>query len=319
MNGTKLKELLHLYVMGETNDEESVLVENHLLESDEYREEYEKLRKLHSTIANSKKYISDEKILIDSRRDLLEKIKAIKKEESWIIKIFSQFNTLLLGGYRPALSTALALFIGLLIGYLVFDSSFQSTFPQNNTVEVDLDNMKENGIDISNIRFKDPFTDEGEIVISFDAIKPISLKGDINDPQVQSLLAAALSNSDNPGLRIRTVNTLASGGGSVKDPKVKSALIRALKTDQNDGVRREALNALSNFPYDTEIRDAYLFALANDINPGIKVAAINALAELKLQGKSIDEELKNVIENDLKTGEDDFIKIRAASLIQEVK
>ena len=134
-------------------------------------------------------------------------------------------------------------------------------------------------------------------------------------------MAAALTKSDNAGVRIRTVNTISSQTSDVilRDPKIKVALINALKTDENDGVRREALNALMKYPYSEEIRDVFLFVLSNDHNPGLKVGAINALAKMKLEGRSIDNQLKNVIENELVDGENNFIKLRAASLIQEVK
>ena len=321
MNEEKLQELLQLYVIGETNEDESLIVENYLLESDAYRQEYEILKKMQSIVTNSREGIRDEKVLIDSRRALLNKIKTIEKEESAFTRLLNQFNSFLTGGYRPALSAAFTLVIGMLAGYLIFSSPESSTIqPVNNTSEINLDALENKGVNISNIRFNNPLGDDGEIAISFDMIKPVNFTGNIKDPRIQNLLTTALTTSDNAGVRIRTVNTLSANteAGVMRDSKIKSALIAALKTDENAGVRREALNALKNFPYDTEIRDAYLFALANDTNPGIKVAAINALGELKLQGKSIDDELRRVIENDLGTAEDSYIKLRAASLIQEV-
>jgi HEAT repeat protein len=129
-------------------------------------------------------------------------------------------------------------------------------------------------------------------------------------------------NEKNPGLRLRTVNTISSQLETEKfnaDPKIKNALITALKIDDNPAVRREALNALIKFPFDGEIRDAYLFVLSNDHNSGMRVAAINALAQLKVEGTSLDDKILNVLNRKAENDESDFIRLRAASLVREVK
>ncbi len=321
MNKEKLNELLHLYVLNELSDSEKEIVENHLMESDEYKREYEELKKFYSSIQKNKpEELGDEK-LNDFRKELFEKIEEEKTKESAWNKIASSFKHILFGNYTPAYSLALTLLLGFFLGYMIFSSSRTETIPNFKSNEVDLDAIDKNEMNISNIRFKNPFGDEGVIEFTFDAIKPISYKGNIDDPRVQRLLATALTKSENPGVRIRTVNTLSSQTSKVvlRDPKIKTALINALKTDENDGVRREALNALMKYPYSEDLRDAFLFALANDSNPGIKVGAINALAQMKMEGKSIDDELKNVIDNKLDKGSDNFIRLKAASLIQEVK
>ncbi|MDZ7764244.1 MAG: HEAT repeat domain-containing protein [Melioribacteraceae bacterium] len=319
MNKEKLQELLQLYVMNELDNEQKEIVENHLMESDEYKREYEELKKFYSTISGTKpEMLSDDK-LNEFRSELLNKVELEKNKESLSTKFVNSIKQLIFGNYAPAYGMAVTLLFGFLLGFVIFNNS-TSRFNTNET-EIDLDAINRDELNISNVRFQNPFDNQGKIEIKFDAVRPVTFKGDIKDPRVQRLLAAALTKSDNPGVRIRTVNTLSSSSSevTVQDPKIKSALINALKTDENDGVRREALNALMKYPFAEDIRDALLFVLANDTNPGLKVGAINALAQMKYEGRSIDNELRNVIENELKSDDENYIRLRAASLIQEVK
>ena len=320
MKQDEFSELLELYVLGELDERDKKFVENKIMESDEYKMEYESLKRFYSVVAESKPEPVDENSLQNYRKELFNTIELEKEQSYPQRKALSLFDKIFFGNLKIVSAMATTLLIGFFLGYMIFNSTNPPLITGGNPNEIDLDAIDRSEINISNIRFNDPFTGEGEIEINFDAVKPISYRGDLNDPRIQKLLAAALSSSDNPGIRIRTVNTLASQTerNMFMDPKIKEALINALKTDPNAGVRREALNALIKFPYDDELRDAYLFVLANDVNPGLKVAAINALAELKLQGRSIDNELKKVIDNELGNGDQEYIKLKAASLIQGV-
>ncbi len=314
----KFRELLELYFLDELDQEKRELIENKILESDEYKREFDSYQKFYSVIQNSKPKSIDEKKLENLRKELFNTIEAEQTSQKTSTDKKSFFDFIFLSNYKAVYAMATTLLVGFFLGYIIFSSTTAPPIQKLAENEIDLDAIDRNEINISNIRFQNPFSDEGEIEIRFDAIKPITYKSSLNDPNMQRLLAAALVNSDNPGVRIRTVNTLAlqSSQETLYDPKIKSALITALKTDENAGVRREALIALMKFNYDNEIREAYLYVLANDSNPGLKVAAINALAELKLQGKSIDDEIKNLIENELSNGENRSIRLKAASLIQ---
>ncbi|HET55063.1 MAG TPA: HEAT repeat domain-containing protein [Ignavibacteria bacterium] len=314
----KFRELLELYFLDELDQDKKELIENKILESDEYKKEFDSYRKFYSAIENSKPKNIDENKLENLRKELFNKIELEQSQIKVKTKQKSFWNFIFFTNYKTAYAMVTTLLIGFFLGYIIFSSTTAPPIKKLAENEIDLDAIDRNEINISNIRFQNPFSDEGEIEIRFDAIKPITYKGNLNDPHMQRLLAAALVNSDNPGVRIRTVNTLAlqSRHETLYDPKIKSALITALKTDENAGVRREALIALMKFNYDNEIREAYLYVLAKDDNPGLKVAAINALAELKLQGKSIDDEIKNLIENELSNGENRSIRLKAASLIQ---
>jgi len=203
------------------------------------------------------------------------------------------------------------------MGYLIFSSEIIETPANTSSGTINIDEIVKSGRSLSNIRFDtDPAS--GSIEISFDAVKSLTYNGSMEDEVVKYLLAAALLNNKNPGSRLRTVNTLVEQTAVIEnqDPKIKLALIKSLKNDSNPAVRKAALEALKNYAYDEEIRDAILYVLSNDTNSGLRVHAINTLAGLKIEGISIDDKIKNELNNQLTNEENGFIKYRAAALLE---
>lgn len=306
--------------MNELDENERTELENLMLENDELHNEFESIRELYSAITKSRPVESDEKLLVSARNSLMRTIRKESETVSAKNKIIEWLKNIFVVNYKLSFGGVGLLVVGFLAGYLIFSVGPQPPMLQSGD-SINLDNASESSTKITNIRFPNPFSENGEIEIAFDAVKPISYKGTADDPMIQKLLATALVTESNPGLRLKTVNTISSQIESENisvDPKVKSSLITAMKVDDNPAVRREALNALMKFPFDEEIRDAFLFVLSNDNNSGMRVSAINALAELKVQGKSLDEKIIEVLSRKAQNDESDFIRIRAASLVKEV-
>ena len=320
MKNKNLSELIQLYVVGEINEEEKILVENALLENDDLKEEYENMKKLFDAFSESRPDPISDKQVDKARAELMRTLRAEADKVALLDKIVDGAKDLLFTNYKIAFSSAATLVIGIFVGYFLFAKGPVQTQMINSNPVVDVDNLDESDLQISNIRLKSPFSEDGQIEFSFDAIKPISYTGSADDAFTRKLLAQALLTADNPGVRLKTVNTIArqSKKNFVPDPKVKEALITTLKLDENPGVRREALNVLMKYPLDENTRDAFLFVLQNDKNSGMRVAAINALVDWKEQGRSIDNEIKNVLNKKAETDQNDFIRIRAASLLKEV-
>lgn len=322
MNDKRFNELIQIYFLNEIAEEERIELENYLLENDHAKKEFEQIKKLQRTIAANRPVPLSDKALDESRQNLLRKLRTEETKESAFVKFINSIKNLFASNYKFALSGVATLAIGLFLGYLFFSpSQIQPQLMVENQNQFDLDKIREGGVDIANIRFKNQFAENGDIEFSFNAIKPITYKGSVNDELTLKLLAMALISSDNPGIRLKSLNTIAAQTikNITPDPKIKSSMITALKTDQNPGVRKEALSVLMKYPFDNEIRDAFLFVLQNDRNSGMRVAAINALTDLKQQGNSIDEEIRNVLNKQAESAEDNFIRLRAASLLQEVR
>lgn len=320
MDHSKYKEYLQLYNLNELNNNEQMDFENHLLECEECKNELESLSKFQKAVISNKPAEPSDIILDQARMDLiiaLRKEILPKQQKSWLQKLLDKIFTQHSLVFTSSTAT---LIIGLLTGYILFNTPTISNLPDNNK-EISLDHFNKKNITVSNIRYLGN-DDPEDIEISFNEVKPIRYRGNLNDSIIKELLALALINAENPGLKIRTLSTISesSTNGPILDQKIKSSLIVALRSDKNPGVRLEAISLLKEYPYDSDIRDALLFVLSNDTNSGLRVAAINALSEIKYSGKSIDLNTRNVLDKITNTdNENRFLKVRAANLLEENK
>lgn len=170
---------------------------------------------------------------------------------------------------------------------------------------------------IANVQFLDRGEKSGVVEFSFDAVTPVRMRGNVDDPTVQKVLASALLNDDNPGVRLSAVNALGVGPHLKADSALKSALIKALKSDPNVGVRKQALLALKSMPMDSSIKKAFLAALGSDANPGIRIAAINALDVALNQPGAIDPAVRDVLQRDALNDKNDYVRLKAKAVLSE--
>lgn len=322
MNKEKFIEQCYLYLMNELDESDKIEFENALMEDDYLRKEFDVIKSTYSSFKESKPKEADERLLTESRTLLMRRIKEESQKVSLFEQILNQIQNFLFKKYEYILSGAVTIAVGVLIGYFLFHQPTEKREILSTNNNIGIEQLEQNNVRISGIQFPANISGGGEIEISFDAVKPIRYKGTVNDPFVQKLLATALVSGSNPGMRLRTVNTIASQAEENNfkpDPKIKQALLTALKIDTNPAVRKEALNVLLKIPFDDEIRDVLLFVLSSDKNSGLRVAAINALSELKLQGHTFDNITKTVLSKKAEMDNDNFIRIRAASILREVE
>jgi hypothetical protein len=124
---------------------------------------------------------------------------------------------------------------------------------------------------------KDPATNN--VKVQYDRVLPESLQGTVNDPKMQDMLVYAARSNDNSGVRLNSVDALAS---KADDPKVRDVLTYAMRYDSNPGVRLHALDALGSFvKEDIRVRNAVLDALLNDNNLGVRSGALHSLEPVK--------------------------------------
>lgn len=321
MDKKKFEELTQLYFLNELSDEKRIELENYILEDEEAKNEFESIRQLHSALISNRPIPVPEEELYSMRDKLLREVKSIEPKITLTERLTDWFSEVFFFNYQVAAGGIATLVIGVLIGYFAFSSTGSEKFIGQSLDNFNPSEIENKGLNISNIRFSDSFSEDGNIEFLFDAVKPVKYKGSANDQNVQLLLAKALLTTKNPGLRIKTVNTLASftEGKKNLDPKIKNALISSMKADENPTVRREALNALNNFQFDSEIRDAVLKVLENDDNSGLRILAINILADKKLEDKNLDSVVKNVLNKKAASDDNEFIKLRAASILKGVE
>ena len=218
---------------------------------------------------------------------------------------------------------ALTLAIGFALGYFSFlpaTKQAQEAFPPTSSTSLSSTAFApgQNNGKIANVRFSDVDANDGNVEFSFDAVTPVTLKGNVNDERIQKILTYALLNEQNPGTRLRSADALANDYVKSQDSDTKQALITALVSDDNTGVRREALRALRKYPFDDQIKDAFLHVLTSDDNSSLRIEAINGLDAGKSQKNLFGKEVQDVLRGKMQHDNNNYIRLRAKAVLQEV-
>ena len=315
MKHQKYLEMMELALLKELKDAELEELHKHLIDCDDCQYEYDRLNNFYKNIEKLEKKEIDEFSLQNARRDLRLALDKEISNRSFFEKIIDGVKNFSFYYYKPVITGASSLAVGLFMGYVMFHNSGESNFMNTSLVD-------QNATKITNVRFVQPASSEGDVEFTFEAVKPVTMKGNINDPKIQTILTQALLNEKNAGSRFSTVSAITSQTANSDvpiDPKIKQALISTLKFDNNPGVRKTALSGLLNLPYDEQIKNTLLYTLVNDANSGIRIATINGLTSVTMSGHKFDEKTLQILKQKSLNDNNEYIRIRAASLVKEAQ
>jgi hypothetical protein len=198
------------------------------------------------------------------------------------------------GGPRPAfrlgLAAAATLAVGFFAGYLAFKETPREIA---NTPGQQVANGAYTSF--SNVQILDVDPAQGEVDIIYDQVRPVRLKTTVTDERAQDVLAYAMVNGDNAGVRLRAISAFESAQMVAPPEDMKQALLQALTSDPNAGVRLQALHLLRRLPFGREIKTTLMYVLSNDDNPGVRVAAMNFLAETTIEGSMPEREMYDIL------------------------
>jgi hypothetical protein len=330
MKHTQFKEWLQLSVIDELKDDERSLLDIHLHECSACRAELKEMQKFQSIIAQQDSIDVSDMLLQEARQQLHTALFQERLKKSWWKDAFEPIYEYVFLEHKLAIGGAAMAALGMFVGYVVFvpprATTGKMTLQERPLVQEAMhvdgrkDSFTQDATRTSNLHFIDSDAEDGVIEFTFDAVTPMHVRGNVNDDRVQKVLARALMNEENAGVRLRTVGAIASRnqGGKNSDPEVKAALISALKQDVNPGVRQEALRVLLRFPLDTEIKQALLYTLTHDRNSGNRIAAINGLASASMEGHSIDQDVLNVLKKKTQSDNNNYVRRQARTVMQEV-
>ena len=153
---------------------------------------------------------------------------------------------------------------------------------------------------------KDPTTNQ--VKVQYDRVMPGSVQGDVDDPKVRDLLLFAAKSDENSGVRLNSIDALAS---KTDDLRVRETLTYALRYDSNPGVRLHSLEGLSNFVKDDiRVRNAVLEALLNDSNLGVRSGALHSLEPVKA-----DSSVRMALEQLAKEDPSEYIRTESKRLL----
>ena len=309
MKHKRFQELLVLALYDELTDKEERTLNDHLQTCSSCRRQQEDMTKFHALLNYHKPAEVRQDQLLRARTGLQGAL-ANTRHSTDSGGFFENLLGISPHGMRIAFSAALALSVGLLAGYALFGG--QRAEPARPAPPEEK---------ITNVRFLTPRSEDGHVEFFYESVSSGVAKGNINDPAIQKLLAEALMNEQNPGIRLRTVSTLASRAqksGSA-DREIKAALILTIRTDRNQGVRLEALEALRQLPFDPQVKEALLDVLTHDKNPALRIAAIKSLQAAKSEPGAMDQDVMQAMKERVYTDNNSYIRFHAKTVLEELQ
>ena len=318
----KWEEWLELSQYGELSDTDQRQLDDHLESCGQcqaYRVRLEEFRLVMEDAAPPRPGEAD---LREARGNLWSTVTLSHAEhrspKEWIDHFLNGLQKLTFNMYpswRSVLGGAALLFVGLMAGYyLAVPGDRTIGFAAAGMDQTDL--LTNDDVAISNVRFVDSDLSDGMLEIGFEAVRPVQIRGTVDDPGIQRVLTFTVLNEQNPGVRLRAVNAVSASEGLQSEREIKDALVTALKTDSNAGVRGEAFNALSRYPFDEEIRDAMIHTLVFDENPALRINAINRLQDQV--PAPFDEDLARVLRSRMVSDENAYIRTKARTVLSNL-
>lgn len=285
----------------------------------ELKAEFEKLQSLLHAVSEAGFESADELSLSEARGELRAAIRAEQQKKNPFEKFLAALLFFIEPSYRPAFASLLFLIIGFGAGFLLFSGSQGNVIipqPGDNSGFQTI-SLEDKNYSIRNLRFVDNDVSDGNVEFTFNIVKPVTMKGSVDDEDIQQVLLRSVLSESNPGARLQSVNVMNEGKQPYKDNEVKHAMIKVLKIDENAGVRFEALQQLGEFGFDEEIKEAYLYALQNDENNGIRIEAMNRLVEATKEGYSPDQQTLDILKDRSQKDDIQYIKTKAKTIVEE--
>ncbi|MFY9552496.1 MAG: HEAT repeat domain-containing protein, partial [Thermoanaerobaculia bacterium] len=173
---------------------------------------------------------------------------------------------------------------------------------------------------LSNVSYR-PVDKNGRVEIGFDVTSRQTVAGRADEPEVARLLAYMVArNAETDGEKSRAIEMVSEHYGAksaVASPEVVGALATTLRKDDNPGVRKKAADALASFRMTPEIRAVFLESLRADKNPAVRLVAVDALAaEAKQSGDP--STIESLREKAVDPQENGFVRAKAASALKAI-
>ena len=330
MKHAQFKEWLHLSAVDELNDDARRLLDAHLGGCSECQNELKELLKFHSVIAKNPPVEVTDRMLLEARQQLHLSLLEYRLRKPFWERVAHWAQDFVVREYKIAFGGIAMAALGVFVGYLIFfqPQKVEEKAPRIETPVVGQAMQPNSGAEsftqgttrTSDLHLIDAGGNDGTVEFTFEAVTPMHVRGNINDDKVQKVLARALVNEENAGVRLQTVNAIASQGPEHKnfDPEVKAALISALEGDDNPGVRQQALRVLMHQTLDNEIKQALVYTLAHDKNSGMRIAAINGLAAASMDGHHLDQDILTIIKQKINSDKNNYVRRQARTVIEEV-
>jgi len=316
MQHNEFKKLIQLSMYGELSSREQNDLNEHLKSCTECKEELENQKNLLAILSEHKTSKVNEEVLSSARYQLRGALRMEKDKSKFVDEILQKFTRLFSTPAKLAFSFTTVMLIGILIGSLFFGKK-DVTEIITNTGNSDITELAGDNMQISNLSFIDSDPSDGEVEFTFEAMKPVYIKGKVTDPKIQSILTYSMLNESNPGSRLNSINAMYTEQPLNFDKDVKDAIITVVMTDENPGIRREALKLMKKIPYNEEIKQTYLFVLTSDSSSALRIDALNALIEGSKKGNQFSDRELDLLKQNYEQDDNNYIRLKTKTILQE--
>lgn len=305
-----------LYPYGELSGQERVDFEAHLASCGGCRAALERSKRLEQLLAGSTPTAPGPDLLVMCRQRLEE---ALDREQLGWRALLRNWLPPAAAQHPARAMTALTLVaLGFSLGWILRPRvRTANTEPSANVGQASMAPQTA-GADLGGARINSisqvaPDPETGQVKITLNAERRVTMEGSLDDPRIRQVLVYAVKSYSNPGIRLDTLNALRQG---TSDPNVLGALVYALRHDANAGVRLEALRALRKTPWDEGVSQALAAAAHADANLGVRDEAINGLVEHAVSAR--DESLVPTLRQLAAADSDRYVRIRSLAALRQM-
>jgi hypothetical protein len=313
MNCKEFEENLTLDLYGDLPPEQRAAYEAHLAGCVNCQAAREEVRGLHEVLAQRPRIEPSPDFLVECRQALVEALDRERLGWQGLIREWLPFLQL---SMAPRMAFALSLIVfGFGLGWTLRPRAARvvPSEPGNVTTSslagADFENMRIN--DISRVA-PDPKT--GDVRITMDAQRRVTLEGSLDDPRIQQLLVYAVKSYDNAGIRRDTLDALRA---RTKSPNVRAALLYTMEHDSNVGNRLAAMDAVRGMEGGDDLQQSLIEVLEHDRNMGVRVESVDVLVD-HVEKEGRDEAILSALERLATNDPNRYVRLKCASALRKL-
>jgi hypothetical protein len=313
MKCEELEKTISLYLYEELTAEERAAFEGHVAGCEGCRAKFEESRRLHRVLSECPQPEPTPELLVRCRQALDD---ALDREQLGWRGLLRGWMWNFGAAPAPRLAAVLTLvLLGFGLGWTLRPRarSLEPITPRGTEASLA-------GADLSDLRIRHisevaPDPQSGEVRITLDAERRVTLEGSLDDPRIRQVLVDTMRGYDNPGIRRDTLEALRTRR---ENPSVRAALLFAIQHDPNAGMRLEALRTVRGMEPGRDVQEALLGALEHDTNPGVRVAAVNALVEHAAE-EGQDETVRPVLVKLAESDQNAYVRLQCQAAVRKME
>jgi hypothetical protein len=316
MTCKEFEDYLTLDLYGELPPEQRAPYEAHLAACVHCQATREEVRGLHEVLAHRPRLEASPDFLVECRQALVEALDRERLGWRGLIREWLSFLELPPQRVAPRAAFALSLMVfGFGLGWTLRPRaarvvpSESANVTTSSLAGADFENMRIN--DISRVA-PDPKT--GDVRITLDAQRRVTLEGSLDDPHIQQLLVDAVKSYDNAGIRRDTLDALRA---RTKCPNVRAALLYTMEHDPNVGNRLAALDAVRSMESGDDLHQSLLEVLEHDKNMGVRVESVDLLVD-RVEKEGREQAVLSALERLATNDPNRYVRLKCASALRKL-